>query len=393
MTSSLPNVSGPDTSLDINRCPVNKSSFYNSHLAPSARFFSSEESNSPKSDRIEEVEPIAKKTHEFQAETRQLLDIVTHSLYTDKEVFLRELVSNASDALEKLRHVQVASGDSVVGADVPLEIRIETDELNGTLTITDTGIGLTHEEMVNNLGTIARSGSKAFVNEMSESAKTGGALDASRGIIGKFGVGFYSAFMVGDKVEVRSKSAYKKEEGNPALAWISEGVGSYDIGELPSDIRQERGSSIVIHLNEENIEYADEKRVENVLKKYSNFVNFPIFLNGNRVNTMEAVWALEPNKVEDETYAPTRTMIRLIGCTLGPTPQLRLRHCCTFPRSIPKNTVWVGWTQGFHYILARYLLRANRKIFFLNGCGLLRALLIPRICRWQLAERSRRIVP
>lgn len=303
VTSSLPNVSGPDTSLDINRCPVNKSSLYNSHLAPSARFFSSEESNSPKSDRIEEVEPIAKKTHEFQAETRQLLDIVTHSLYTDKEVFLRELVSNASDALEKLRHVQVASGDSVVGADVPLEIRIETDELNGTLTITDTGIGLTHEEMVNNLGTIARSGSKAFVNEMSESAKTGGALDASRGIIGKFGVGFYSAFMVGDKVEVRSKSAYKKEEGNPALAWISEGVGSYDIGELPSDIRQERGSSIVIHLNEENIEYSDEKRVENVLKKYSNFVNFPIFLNGNRVNTMEAVWALEPNKVEDETYA------------------------------------------------------------------------------------------
>jgi TNF receptor-associated protein 1 len=157
-----------------------------------------------------------KESLHFQAETRQLLDIVTHSLYTDKEVFLRELVSNASDALEKLRHLQVANieGHEVClhdknkdkqETDVPLEIRIETDELNQTLTITDTGIGLTREDMISNLGTIAKSGSKAFFNEISRATSNEPDLDPARGLIGKFGVGFYSAFMVGDKVEVRSK--------------------------------------------------------------------------------------------------------------------------------------------------------------------------------------------
>jgi HSP90 family molecular chaperone len=148
---------------------------------------------------------------EFQAETKQLLDIVTHSLYTDKEVFLRELISNASDALEKLRHLQVANDAStqLVDKEHPLEIRIETNELDGTLTISDSGIGMNKEEMVNHLGTIARSGSKAFVEQVKSSAEDGGSVeDASRGIIGKFGVGFYSSFMVGDKVEVRSKCVY-----------------------------------------------------------------------------------------------------------------------------------------------------------------------------------------
>jgi TNF receptor-associated protein 1 len=154
-----------------------------------------------------------KESLEFQAETKQLLDIVTHSLYTEKEVFLRELISNCSDALEKLRHLQVAnegSGSSSSSKqqdpDLPLEIKIETDEVNGTITISDTGIGLTKQEMIDHLGTIAKSGSKAFVNELAEKHSSDAAnLDASRGIIGKFGVGFYSAFMVGDKVEVRSK--------------------------------------------------------------------------------------------------------------------------------------------------------------------------------------------
>ena len=275
--------------------------------------------DSSSSNKADDIDNRPADTREFQAETRQLLDIVTHSLYTDKEVFLRELVSNASDALEKLRHVQQIGGSSpqepqeadatgststlTVDPDVPLEIRIETDELNGTLTITDTGIGLTKDEMVENLGTIARSGSKAFLSELSKSAETGGAVDASRGIIGKFGVGFYSAFMVGDRVQVRSKSAYKKEEDQPPLVWSSDGVGSYDIARVSSDIRQDRGASVVIHLKEDHLEYADEKRIEAILKKYSNFVNFPIYLNGNRVNTMEAVWALEPGKVDDDTYA------------------------------------------------------------------------------------------
>jgi len=144
--------------------------------------------------------------YEFQAETRQLLDIVTHSLYTDKEVFLRELVSNASDACEKLRHMQASGEHVVLDPDVPLEIRIWTDENELTLTVQDTGIGLSKEEMIMNLGTIARSGSKAFVQAMqNQSQPSALEQDVSRGIIGKFGVGFYSAFMVGDTVQVKSR--------------------------------------------------------------------------------------------------------------------------------------------------------------------------------------------
>lgn len=233
---------------------------------------------------------------EFQAETRQLLDIVTNSLYTDKEVFLRELVSNASDALEKLRHMQVTNQ---VGAtdDVPLEIRIETDEVASTLTITDTGIGMTRDELVSNLGTIARSGSKQFINQLKEN-EAGGGIDG-RGIIGKFGVGFYSAFMVGSKVEVRSLSA---KEGSTAQIWSSDGSGTYEVVDLPEGIRQDRGSSLVIHLKDELWEYVSEARIEKILKRYSNFVNFPIFLNGKRVNTLEAIWVNDPKTIKREQY-------------------------------------------------------------------------------------------
>jgi HSP90 family molecular chaperone len=154
--------------------------------------------------------------YEFKAETRQLLDIVTHSLYTDREVFLRELVSNASDACEKLRHLQAAnmlsrsSSDNGVDEndkEIPLEIRITTNDMDQTLTISDTGIGFTKDDMIRNLGTIAASGSKAFVQALQARPPEdrAGVTAASQGIIGKFGVGFYSSFMVGDVVHVRSR--------------------------------------------------------------------------------------------------------------------------------------------------------------------------------------------
>ena len=244
-----------------------------------------------------------KESLEFQAETKQLLDIVTHSLYTEKEVFLRELISNASDALEKLRHMQnVAQDSECADSEVPLEIRIETDEVNGTISISDTGIGMNRQEMIDHLGTIARSGSKAFMNELAQKASEGEGADASRGIIGKFGVGFYSSFMVGDKVEVRSKPAFNKDNADP-LVWSSSGVGSYEISTLPEDVGQSRGATLVIHLKEDQLQFSDEKRVEEVLKKYSNFVNFPIFLNGNRLNTVNAIWADDPKIVTDEQYS------------------------------------------------------------------------------------------
>ena len=236
---------------------------------------------------------------EFQAETRQLLDIVTHSLYTDKEVFMRELVSNASDSLEKLRHLQATN--QVVMADgddeVPLEIRIHLDEVTSSITITDTGIGMTKEELISNLGTIARSGSKTFLQEYSA---TQGAVDTSRGIIGKFGVGFYSSFMVGENVEVRSRSAMVPDE-TPKI-WRSDGSGSFEVLDVADGVRQDRGSSIQIFLKESCWDFIDENRIEKILKRYSNFINFPIFLNGKRVNTQTALWSMDPKEVTEEEY-------------------------------------------------------------------------------------------
>lgn len=232
---------------------------------------------------------------EFQAETRQLLDIVTHSLYTDKEIFIKELVSNASDALEKLRHLQATKSLEHVEVVTPLEIRIELDEVTSSITITDTGIGMTKEEMIANLGTIARSGSKQFLQNL----QGDDVENVSKGIIGKFGVGFYSAFMVGSKVEVRSRSAVA---GESPKVWSSTGTGTYEIADLPEEIRQDRGSSVVIYLKDEHWDFVDEGRIEKILKRYSNFVNFPIYLNGNRVNTIDAIWAKDPKEVEDDEY-------------------------------------------------------------------------------------------
>ena len=158
--------------------------------------------------------------------------------------------------------------------------------------------------MIENLGTIAKSGSKAFITEMArEQHSPEPHLDPARGIIGKFGVGFYASFMVGDKVDVRSKSAYLAHADETPKVWSSQGVGTFDISDLDDSVRQDRGTSIVIHLKNEHIQYCDEKRVEAVLQKYSNFVNFPIYLNGNLVNTMEAVWAKDPKEVSEETYS------------------------------------------------------------------------------------------
>mmetsp|Transcript_29207 Transcript_29207/g.43075 ORF Transcript_29207/g.43075 Transcript_29207/m.43075 type:complete len:724 (-) Transcript_29207:53-2224(-) len=265
---------------------------------PEIRLFSStDDSTAPDSSASDSF-----KSMSFQAETKQLLDIVTNSLYTDKEVFLRELVSNASDALEKFRHVQASASSTTIDPELPLEIIITCDEDKGTLTIQDTGIGLTEEEMISNLGTIARSGSKAFMEQLSQRSGEGSeAVDASRGIIGKFGVGFYSAFMVGEKVEVRSRSAYESNQGDEPKVWSSSGTGSFEISDLIGE-EQDRGCSVVIHLKDEYAEFSDKDRVEEVLKKYSNFVNFPISLNGEIVNTMDAVWAKYPKEIDDETY-------------------------------------------------------------------------------------------
>jgi molecular chaperone HtpG len=228
--------------------------------------------------------------HEFQAEVKQVLDIVIHSLYTDREIFIRELVSNAADALEKMRLIQLTEKE-VFESDKALEITISTDETAGTITIADTGIGLTRAELIENLGTIAHSGSKAFAAALKNAGKEGDAK-----LIGQFGVGFYSAFMVADEVKVYTHSWRADEEH---LVWTSDGHSSYTIEEAPG---QSRGSRIVLKLKEDAKEFASPHRIKSVLSKYSNFVGFPILLNGERVNTVEAIWLKSKDEVTDEQY-------------------------------------------------------------------------------------------
>jgi TNF receptor-associated protein 1 len=232
-------------------------------------------------------------THTFQAEVRQLLDIVIHSLYTDREIFIRELVSNASDALEKLRHLQLA-GQPVHDEKLPLEVNITTDDTAGTITIQDYGIGLTHDELVENIGTIAKSGSKAFAEAL-RAARESGADPLN--LIGQFGVGFYSAFMAGAEVRLYSRS-YKADGEN--LVWISDGMGQYRI-ERTEDA-QRRGAKIVVKLKDDAKEFAQKSRVEEIIKRYSSFVQFPINLNGKRVNTIDALWLRAKNGIKPEEY-------------------------------------------------------------------------------------------
>ncbi|MFT5469393.1 MAG: TNF receptor-associated protein 1 [Verrucomicrobiales bacterium] len=227
---------------------------------------------------------------EFQAEVQQLLDIVINSLYTDKEIFVRELVSNASDALEKLRHLQLTEKE-VFDDQLDLEVNITTDDTANTITISDYGIGMTRDELVENIGTIASSGSKKFLQAMTADQQK------ESNLIGQFGVGFYSAFMVADEVKVYTHSW--KNDGEH-LCWTSDGKTGYSIEEAEG---QRRGCKIVVQLKEDCEDFAKKETIEQLLKKYSNYVPFPINLNGERVNTVEALWLKQKNDLTDEQYS------------------------------------------------------------------------------------------
>ncbi|KRZ86616.1 Heat shock protein 75 kDa, mitochondrial [Trichinella sp. T8] len=227
--------------------------------------------------------PIEK--HEFRAETRMLLDVVANSLYSHKEVFVRELISNASDALEKLRALQATNATDIQTVD-ELKIEIFTNKLEKTFTIRDNGIGMTKEELKSHLGTIAKSGTSDFVKKFKNSSHSN--LEQ---FIGQFGVGFYSAFMVADKIEVYTKA---RSPGSKGYRWVSDGNGYYEIEEVEN---AEFGTKIVCHLKEGEAEFAEESRIQDVIKKYSNFVSFPIMINEVKVNNMQALWLLDPKDV------------------------------------------------------------------------------------------------
>ncbi len=228
--------------------------------------------------------------HEFKAEVKQLLNILVHSLYTHKEIFLRELISNASDALDKLRF-ESNRGTKIVDNELPLEIAISLDNKKNTITIEDTGIGLTRDELIANIGTIAKSGSADFIKQLAESKQS------ADNIIGKFGVGFYSVFMVASEVEIISKS-YKEDA--PAVHWKSDGLGSYQIEELEET--KKRGTKIIIHLKEEEKEFSEKYRIESTIKKHSNFINFPIKVDNEQINKVSAIWREPKTSVTKEQY-------------------------------------------------------------------------------------------
>lgn len=235
------------------------------------------------------------KTKTFQTETKQLLKLMIHSLYSNKEIFLRELVSNASDAIDKLRFKAVEDKSiSKLNNDLKIEVKVFKEE--NKIVISDNGIGMTEEEIVQNIGTIARSGTSSFLDNIT------GDKQKDSNLIGQFGVGFYSVFMVADKVQVLSKSAYEKSD--IAILWESSGEEKY---KLEESTKETNGTDIIIYLNDDNHEFAEEGRVKFLLEKYSQYINFPLNLisdsgEANRINDSEALWLKPKRSIKDEEY-------------------------------------------------------------------------------------------
>lgn len=240
---------------------------------------------------IEEVFKMIKETRAFQAETKELLNLMIHSIYTHKEIFLRELISNASDALDKLKFKSLTE-NNIVGSTENLKIEIKIDKDKKELIIKDNGIGMTIDEVVENIGTIAKSGSKAFLANLEEAKKTG-----DLNIIGQFGVGFYSAFMVAEKITLETKSPYAEK----GVRWSSKGDGTYEIEEIDLE---DRGTTIILDLkdNDEDLSYLEEYKIKSLVKKYSDYVNYPIFMGEERLNSTKPIWKMEPTQVSDEEY-------------------------------------------------------------------------------------------
>ncbi len=232
-----------------------------------------------------------KETKVFQAETKELLNLMVHSIYTHKEIFLRELISNASDATDKLKF-KALTDTHILDSSEELCITITPNEELRTLTITDHGIGMTFEEVVENIGTIAKSGSKAFLSSLEEAKKNN-----DLNIIGQFGVGFYSAFMVADKIILETKSPYSDK----GVRWTSTGEGSYEIEEID---KAERGTSITLYLkdNDEDKEFLNEYKIKGLIKKYSDYVKYPIMLKDERINSTKPIWKTPKDELKDEDY-------------------------------------------------------------------------------------------
>ena len=235
------------------------------------------------------------RTRIFQTETKQLLKLMIHSLYSNKEIFIRELVSNASDAIDKLRFKSVENKSlAKLTKDLQINVKVSKDEK--IISISDNGIGMSEDEVIDNIGTIARSGTASFLENITGDKKK------DSNLIGQFGVGFYSVFMVADKVQVITKSALDLD--NDGTMWESNGEEKYKIKSVPKD---SNGTEIVIFLNDENKEFCEPGRVRFLLEKYSQYINFPLNIideenNSSRINEAEALWLKPKKNIKDQEY-------------------------------------------------------------------------------------------
>ena len=238
------------------------------------------------------METVSEERLTFQAEVSRLLDIVANSLYSNKEIFLRELISNASDACDRLRYAALTE-PGLVGDDPDYRISLQSDAKARTLTVADNGIGMNRDDLIENLGTIARSGTAAFVQQLDNK-------DEGGNLIGRFGVGFYSAFMVADQVEVTSRKAGEDR----GWSWVSDGKGSFTIGETAE--APDRGTRIVLKLKKDTAEFADPARLRTIVKTYSDHVAIPVVFDADgkeeTLNTASALWMRPKSEITDEQY-------------------------------------------------------------------------------------------
>jgi HSP90 family molecular chaperone len=238
---------------------------------------------------------------QFQAEIQQLLNILVHSLYTEREIFLRELISNASDALNRAQFEALTNRDIL---DAEPEIRLIPNEQDKTLTIRDTGIGMTHDDLVNNLGVIARSGAKSFIEALRSQKADAAAVND---VIGQFGVGFYSAFMVADKIRVVSRSVQRDGQ---AWAWESDGGSTFSIE--PAE-KETRGTDVILHLKDDAREFLQAWTLKDIIRRHSDYIAFPIFVGEETeaVNKQTAIWRQDPKEVEEQQYEDFYKMFTL----------------------------------------------------------------------------------
>ena len=297
----------------------------------------------------------AAQTFEFKAEMKQLLNIIVHSLYTHPEIFLRELISNASDALNKVRFRRLTDKD-ILDPDDELQIKIEIDEKKLFFVIEDNGIGMTREDLVNNIGTVARSGTMEFFKRLKEEGKS---IDGN--FIGQFGVGFYSVFMVTDEVTIETRGADPDSKG---YRWKSSGEGTFTIEEFD---KKARGTRISFTLKDSSKEFSGEYRVKEIIEKYSNFADFPIVLKGNKINKVTALWQRKADEITDKDAAEFyKFLTNDIDDPLGYFPVsvegvVNFKALLFVPAKAPFDYVWLQKEKSLHLYSNKVLIQSDSK--------------------------------